>query len=151
MFVKQVFEQVDLFILAADFNDDFLYDISKPIAVLFRLIDFITTDDIVNVVLGTVLIDAEIFGCPCEVFACFLVFEAYGAIDLKLWFLQSKVVAHVLVPHFLKIAMKYVSSTPDDNFVFGDSKSLWMLETFDYIFDTYLFFGIRSACKECWI
>ena len=84
IFVKQVFEQVDLFILAADFNNDFFYALSKPIAVLFRFIDFIATDDIVNVVFGTVFIDAEIFDCPLEVFACFSVFEAYGVLDLKL-------------------------------------------------------------------
>ena len=146
IFVKQVFEQVDLFILAADFNNDFFYDISKPIAVLFRFIDFIATDDIVNVVIGPVLTDADIFDRSFEVFACLIVFEVDGTIDLKLRFLQNKVVAHVSVPHFFQIAMKYVSSTPDNNFVFGDSKTLCVFETFDYIFDIHLFFGTRFAC-----
>ena len=89
IFVKQVFEHVDFLIFAADFNHNLLHDIYADIAVLCfpsTFIDLVTTDDVVNVVLGTVLVDAEIFDCPLEVFARFLVFKAYSVLDLKLWF-----------------------------------------------------------------
>ena len=55
----------------------------------------------------------------------------------------------LVIPDILQIAMKDVSLTPDNYFVFGDSETLCMLETFDYVFDVHLSFSSEFASKQC--